>query len=164
MLLTVFGPLTEGEIEALKRASIWKGDEALRSSSALHAAGDLMKIVFAAISAEEAANLLSVSTSEIARRLEHQSLLAIWGASGARLPTVQFKDGVTLPGLELVIPILLKKMSSLAAAWWLSGPHSELPPIDSDDNILPAEAPRSYLLRTLDIGRVVEIASWSPEC
>lgn len=157
------GDLTDGEIEALRRISFWKGDEALRSEPGRYFPGDLAAIILASITADMAATLLGISSCEVARRVQDRTLLAIADPAGLKIPTVQFHDGALIPGIETVLPTLLAQMPPHSAAWWLARPNSELPPM-VDDDVLTPESPRAYLLRTSDIGLVAEIAAYPPRC
>jgi len=66
-------------------------------------AGEYAQMVATALSQQQVADYLQVSTARVRQRIDAHSLYPIEGPNGRVCPRFQFEQGATLPGLDAVI-------------------------------------------------------------
>lgn len=94
------------------------------------------EILAEALTTEDVARLLSVSTSRVRQRYHDGSLFGIAGPRhGWRFPRFQFTDHGELPGWSTVCKVLAKDANPVAVEHFLTHPHADL----ADAQLTPAQ-------------------------
>lgn len=105
-------------------------------------AGEYAQMVATALSQQEVARRLGVSTSRIRQRLDNGSLYAIDGPSGRICPQFQIADGSTLPGLEAVLEVISREAHPVVVQRFFLTVSPDL----ESDTLGQTLSPRDWLL------------------
>ncbi|WP_347956137.1 hypothetical protein [Gordonia aichiensis] len=84
------------------------------------------ELLATALTTEQAAERLDVSTGRIRQRLTKRSLLAMKVGTGHRLPSFQFTGDGEVPGWAQVAPVFPESAHLTAVAYFMQHPHSDL--------------------------------------
>ncbi|MHB1328743.1 MAG: hypothetical protein ACYC2K_11135 [Gemmatimonadales bacterium] len=131
--------LTESEIEALRAAgSLVEPEQALpiEERPSVRTALRQEHLLAEALTTEDVAKLLDVSTGRVRQRNAEGSLLSMSGATrGLRFPRFQFTERGELPGWATVCKALPEHANPVAVEHFLSHTHPDL----ADGEVTPAQ-------------------------
>lgn len=150
-------PLSAQEVSALKRVGLLVESHHAPQSAARDA---FAEVFGSALPFSMARELLHATIEDLQHRIDEHTLLAVSDGKEVRLPAVQFDQAGELPGLRSVLSEIPADVSSLYIACWLDTPDPDLGGIDCNDEVLPAMSPRDYLLKELEVDRLLEKARY----
>lgn len=150
--------LADSESAYLLRGGIQSLDpayEALRASTNIAlVAGEFAQMVVTALSQQQTARYLKVSTARIRQRCDARSLYAIAGRHGRVYPQFQFDNGATLPSLERVLAAINLDAHPIVVQRFFLTASSDL----ESDIVGVTLSPRDWLLAGHDAEAVITLA------
>ena len=104
---------------------------------------------------KQLARKLGVSPGRVRQRIRDRTLLSIELNGEKRVPRFQFEGNREVPGISKIVREFSGKMAPLAFAIWFTSPSADIG--DNEDH--KVTSPRDWLLRTGDVGSVLDLAN-----
>ena len=148
--------LSEVEADWLRQSGAEGVDTAIQAPTTNLAtvAGEYAQMVATALSQQQVADYLQVSTARVRQHIDAHSLYAIEGPNGRVCPHFQFWQGATLPGLDAVIAAINSAAHPVVVQRFFLSVSLDL----ESDLVGGALSPRDWLLAGHGAEAVVTLA------